>query len=902
MSEENQTKESDQIKVYVDRVIRFVSPSKYYDGSGSGGDSEDDNDMEAQDRGSHGKLPQLGRLDFYDVETTKSDRLWRLEARRLMMAADSPADRLLLSSRHGPAPLDREGFDDLAELTDKILCALHICTLDDQIVLHQTYPSAVDKWRWMQCQSALRNRTDDSHDLPGRDLSRDYAFDARERELRPVTRGIYYEEREEVMRTVPRHETSYDEDEEVMMTGRKREVFTEPSQRRELEDPLAIEVDPNLDQDKRHIETHETPPVPHGPQISMSSQQPKTPKRRTTIQILTPPVPERRQPSNPRKLQQVADPERYCAVVDHVTAVLARIATQRIRSSYWRTIVIAVLTMLSTKLKVVAIDLPANVDGCLSRCEELYLPGIDQDGGNARLGEWQFQRISDNDATTSRYSMENAAVGRWLTSCLTQVLVELGAKRPVHVPREKVDVCAMIFRSGADDLLTLMHQDRHGNIDGLCDALPLAFSGAAISMVMELGKKMKKQQPSTKTPPPRGETAINASRPYVLLEASTERMLDDGGIELETTSIKLVDIASLVTLLVPLSLGKASLAHEFKRTLQAISALAAFGDVVPIATDFTALVQLSSEGSAGNGPGISREKEVLNSYPDMVTVKPLSQSGLARRRLHLLDPDAMDLPFCVSQEVVKSHMKAAKERLKDLNRKTEEWAIDGEAVIVQCPVYVWSTVAVCSILVLGGFMIAFFVGERIPGVDPFGIASFTWVLAGFIILIAKSVRVSEWPWRDFLLGRVTCRSITELHSVTRVDAQDIIMYFLSTRARNPLRTCGPFNTPFRERRPGGFSIDVKIKLQTLWACGIIPLEVTTLEGPKLVLLDLARGRSGLTSAEHSAGGYAQNNDLIAACMDLPPGDDCRDAPLGLHYNVVWIKIGGIYNCMERRFR
>ncbi|KAH8787885.1 hypothetical protein F5883DRAFT_531047 [Diaporthe sp. PMI_573] len=478
----------------------------------------------------------------------------------------------------------------------------------------------------------------------------------------------------------------------------------------------------------------------------------------------------------------------------------------------------------------------------------------------------------------------------------------------------------MVFRSGTDSLTTLMHQDRHGNIGGLCDALPLVFSGAAISLVMDLGLEMErlereKTERSVAAPPP----PPGASRRSAALEASQEFMLDNCGFKhLTKVSTRLADIASLVTVLVPLSLANSSLAEEFKRTLQALSALSAFREAVPTATNFTALVHLSSEGSAGNGRQgavgtdraqqkrrSSREKPVWLPSVDVTALaaaKSLSQSTLAKRRHDLFNPDSKDLPLSKPENSVRETMTAAKERLNDLNRKTEHWAIDGGAVIVKCPVYVWSTVAVCGILVLGGFMIGFFVGERIPGVDPFGIASFTWVLAGFIILIAKSVRVSEWSWRDFLLGRVTCRSVTELHTVTRLDAQDIIMYLLSTRHRNLLGTCGPFNTPFREKNPGGFSIDVKIELQTLWACGIIPLQVTTLEGPNLVLLDLTRGQKGLMKADHSTEGYAENDNYIAVCRDLPPADDGRDAPLVLFESVSWIKIVGIYDCLERKFR
>src|SRR5438876_200394 len=117
-------------------------------------------------------------------------------------------------------------------------------------------------------------------------------------------------------------------------------------------------------------------------------------------------------------------------------------------------------------------------------------------------------------------------------------------------------------------------------------------------------------------------------------------------------------------------------------------------------------------------------------------------------------------------------------------------------------------------------MVGVFLRDKPEGVDPFNIPTVAWVLAGFITLVAKSLLATEWPWRDFLRGRVPCRSISELHTVTGVDAQDIMEYLLSKEAYKILVTKGPFNRPFARRGSDGFSIDIKIKLRTLVASGI----------------------------------------------------------------------------------
>ncbi|KAK0707385.1 hypothetical protein B0H67DRAFT_452392, partial [Lasiosphaeris hirsuta] len=135
------------------------------------------------------------------------------------------------------------------------------------------------------------------------------------------------------------------------------------------------------------------------------------------------------------------------------------------------------------------------------------------------------------------------------------------------------------------------------------------------------------------------------------------------------------------------------------------------------------------------------------------------------------------------------------------------WDIEETTVGVNCVRYVYTVLALAGLLVAGGLTAAFTIGDRLEGVDPFGIATFSWVLAAFMILIAKSVRVTEWPWRSFLQGRVTCRSLSELRAVTGANEQDLILYLLTNEQENVLVTRGPYNRLFTRKGDAGFSID-----------------------------------------------------------------------------------------------
>ncbi|KAK0725881.1 hypothetical protein B0H67DRAFT_472884, partial [Lasiosphaeris hirsuta] len=119
------------------------------------------------------------------------------------------------------------------------------------------------------------------------------------------------------------------------------------------------------------------------------------------------------------------------------------------------------------------------------------------------------------------------------------------------------------------------------------------------------------------------------------------------------------------------------------------------------------------------------------------------------------------------------------QRRKQLEEEMRTWDIEQYTISIKCTRYVYTVIGCAALLVVAGLISAFTIRERIEGVDPFGLANFSWLLAAFGILIAKSIRVTEWPWRDFLLGRVTCRTLSELQSVTSTNEQDLILCLLT---------------------------------------------------------------------------------------------------------------------------
>ncbi|CAM1509891.1 Fc.00g002260.m01.CDS01 [Cosmosporella sp. VM-42] len=248
--------------------------------------------------------------------------------------------------------------------------------------------------------------------------------------------------------------------------------------------------------------------------------------------------------------------------------------------------------------------------------------------------------------------------------------------------------------------------------------------------------------------------------------------------------------------------------------------------------------------------------------------------------------------------------------MQELDEKVRgQWVIDEDAIIIRCDMYVWTVLGLCLLLLIGGFTAAFTIGDRIPGVDPFGIATFCWLLAGFIVLVCKSVLVENWPWRDFLSRRCVCRSVTELNSVTSVEPQHIITYLLHNENSTILYVKGPFNTFFDRKSPSGssgFAIDVKPTLRTLLLSGLIMVKVATVNGPALTSLSVRKGEQ-YVSLSHTYDSGPERLRLI--CYEIPreetqSGSRAND---GLDlvfkpYQVEWYRIFGMYNKLDSTFR
>lgn len=308
----------------------------------------------------------------------------------------------------------------------------------------------------------------------------------------------------------------------------------------------------------------------------------------------------------------------------------------------------------------------------------------------------------------------------------------------------------------------------------------------------------------------------------------------------------------------------------------------------------------------------------FNAFFRMYTSDYEKGDTTARRDVLRLSSVADDNPFSRDTLIMNSRLESGtstttfnaamrEENSRKWHRLTsemDEWIMDESTVTVNCGAYVAIVLGAAILLVSGGLALGFAVGDRIKGVDPFNMTTYAWVLAAFLILVCKSTKVDNWSWRDFLLGRVKCRSVSELQSVTGINDQVIMAKLLHDEKRAVLTTRGPFNSVFtRKSQDGsGFSIDCPITTRTMLLSGLTLLKVVTPQGHALVCLDARRG-TNLQVVEHR--GLVGKERLV--CEDLHPRrqkgktsqSSCR---LSLEKKKMrWKQIQGVYKDLDAVF-
>ncbi|KAK3949798.1 hypothetical protein QBC32DRAFT_377923 [Pseudoneurospora amorphoporcata] len=546
-----------------------------------------------------------------------------------------------------------------------------------------------------------------------------------------------------------------------------------------------------------------------------------------------------------------ANDEDFFAFVDYCSSILARVLCSAFDGRYVHVNILAHLARICTKVKILSADLKNFAEISLDRAApevEIQVPTLRRQYDCHHLLQSQhhdqmapLEIASKKKALRIKYCEKYDIYRSCLTRMLEQLVVHLrGTNRLTQSFPTFYEICGLVYETGFERFTTLVFQDEGNTIRGTSDAVIVNYCRNGFHLLNRTLTRMSQEGSLSQ-----GHNTLH------LLAPRTPNLLE------------VRSMSNIITIVVPLLLANpthACLASQFFNLISFNNFLSGRSETTTeqnlqqqstfqpyIWGRYTAFFSLTTKEHCN---------EQINRPPD--GPRSLSNALMRRRNLHRGDqlgvfarknsvpynrgqnvnvpPSAVDDEDTLQRQI-ENHQK----ELDRYGASMKTWVFEEKGVMVKCKSYVALTMLLCFLLVGGGIAVGVTVGSNITAVDPFNISTYCWVLAAFVLLVAKSVRVHEWPWNDFLHGRVLCRSVTELSSVTGIPDRLILAKLLQDESLSRLDTRGPFNAVFHRQSNNGFSIDRPIGMWTMLLSGLIMIEVESVGGKALVCLDLRRG-------------------------------------------------------------
>ncbi|CAH0039554.1 unnamed protein product [Clonostachys solani] len=616
--------------------------------------------------------------------------------------------------------------------------------------------------------------------------------------------------------------------------------------------------------------------------------------------------------------------------INYCTAVFARLICTATEGEVFYAAILAHLAKISTKIKVLSSNPKEYAEISLENgvsSQEVQVPqasglrgrqgdanmvdsnltpeGGLRDNANANLiamadlmrsmkGQMTRQKLGQLETTSRKeaikklYFFREAAIQHNLVDFLFFLLVSLrGNSRMMRTTFTSYEICSLIYETGLERFRTLVFQDQDGDFLGTSKTSNLNYARSVIHMLSQ-----SVQQISTEDGSPGNAGAAQYSNidPGADEDKPVETQIswsyvpgdhESGSLQVPNI-VRLKSMSRVITIIIPMIISSPAFADRMGDFMSMVTATDLMrerekeGKVKPrVFGNYSAFFSLTTSEYATKQKdrGPSEAKSLSNALMrrnNLLSGKEITQIGrvpsLATAKV-LPDPtpaEDRDSKSMMDLERIQRHQT----ELDNVREKMRKCVLEEKGVMVQCKLFVTRLMLVCAALVAGGIAVGITVGERIPGVDPFNITTYCWVMAGFLLLVAKSIRVRNWPWNDFLRGRVLCTAVSELSSVTGIDEQLIIAYLLQDESSSYLQTRGPFNAVFKRRSDDGFSIDLPITMWTMLMCGLIMIEVESVDGRGLVCLDLRGRRNGFIK---SLGTIIpdKDGDQHVYCQSLP---------------------------------
>ncbi|GAW16578.1 hypothetical protein ANO14919_060100 [Xylariales sp. No.14919] len=631
--------------------------------------------------------------------------------------------------------------------------------------------------------------------------------------------------------------------------------------------------------------------------------------------------------------RQAMTPERrqdFFSLVDYCTAIMARVVCGAAEGNSLHVNVLAHLAKISTKLKVLSAKLIEFSEISLSHTSSALkfdhkgytgLRGrLDKIGDGPDIdildkvrGTRQDQLEDSGTATKEGivreiYFLQSFKVRVCIHRLLRVILLSIkGNSQLSNTSLSTYEMCALVYGSGFDGSPILVFQDGEDDLMGTSDASHINSARSAFDVLDQSVRNVRGQiersssgQGIAASFSVGSDTGISSTeRDYKEKSIGTNihwDYLSNGS----RGTVRLTSMSHVITVLIPLLMTDPRAAY-FTQVLIDIAIYAEFdgqrlaNPVKPRSYGkYTAFFSLSTESY--------REIQENRKPQD---AKSLSSSPLRCNNLYMgsdLGRFPSNVPINENMEDLVRHRRW---ELDNISRIMEKWVFEEKGVMVQCRKYVLTWMSICFLLVGGGLAVGASLGQRISGVDPFNITTYSWVLAAFFLLVAKSIRVENWSWNDFLHGRVLCKSVSELSSVTGIDEQFIFVKLLQDERESFLETRGPYNVVFRRKSQDGFSIDRPLNIWAMLLSGLIVVETESVRGRSLVYLDLRPGTKFHTIKRLGDSKSIQDEKYIHSSRVLD--DENQNHDVGATRirltkgKIEWLRTVGLYANQEAKF-
>ncbi|KXH40628.1 hypothetical protein CSIM01_06889 [Colletotrichum simmondsii] len=539
-------------------------------------------------------------------------------------------------------------------------------------------------------------------------------------------------------------------------------------------------------------------------------------------------------------------------LINYISAVLTRLIVQTSPGSYWQTNVLGVLIKRITKIKLLLIDLHANSTIAV-RAAEAILSKVRESGDTQqKRGEMdeeeeceEYMRMIEANEKEGTASFEDSQVAAHcveqnkfrfgLNSALRHILMSLRFINRSGLPATSFEICAVAYETGFEGFKALLFQDRDLEYSATSDLDNMNTAHSAFNILNQIVTHLKHQSREH-------EAYTNGLKTTLQWRYSGDEDNRSGQVDIDLVGyshcLQLNSMDEVITIMVPLVMTCPVFLSDFT-SFRHVMALTGFiqDDVQPLA-----------EGKFGAFFRMYTSEFASMKRPDV---------------LHL--SEALDRGFFSRAGLVRSSHRPPKEqhdathRLNELKKLTEymdEWVVDETCVTVSCPGYVWGVIFTAVVFAAGGLGIGFSVGERINGVDPSNLATYLWVVAAFIVLVGKSMKVA--------FNRMKYAKQSYVPKVSRVFGSGIIRdRHASSRART-------WSVPIW---PAHLSVDVGSPATPIAAAPKVPSgrELTELNRTShQVATPLAYAtRNLITSMRNCTSQHAQQPPSILRCQMHP---------------------------------